>query len=95
MCGIAGILLAHKANPNVMLTKATQTKRANGHEFEMLAPMLGSTPYMLAAQFVAGPAQQAHYAPIDGQDHAVRGEDGARIVGVLKEIAIEGVLVPR
>jgi ankyrin repeat protein len=38
-------LLAHHANPNLPLTKATQTKRANGHEFEMLAPLLGSTPY--------------------------------------------------
>jgi ankyrin repeat protein len=45
-------LLAHHANPNLLLTKATQTKRANGHEFEMLAPMLGSTPYLLASQYL-------------------------------------------
>jgi ankyrin repeat protein len=45
-------LLTHKADPNVVLTKATQTKRANGHEYEMLAPLLGATPYMLAAQYL-------------------------------------------
>jgi ankyrin repeat protein len=45
-------LLAHQANPNLVITKATQTKRANGHEFELLAPLLGSTPYMLASQYL-------------------------------------------
>jgi ankyrin repeat protein len=52
-------LLAHKANPNLMITKATQTKRANGHEFELLAPMLGSTPYMLAAQYLESEMMRA------------------------------------
>jgi uncharacterized protein len=52
-------LLAHHANPNLVLTKATQTKRANGHEFEMLAPMLGSTPYMLAAQYLENDMMRA------------------------------------
>jgi len=52
-------LLAHKANPNAKLTRATQTKRANGHEFEMLAPMLGSTPYMLAAQYLENDMMRA------------------------------------
>lgn len=67
-------LLAHKANPNVMLTKATQTKRANGHEFEMLAPMLGSTPYMLAAQYLENDMMRALAAA--GADTRLSKKDG-------------------
>ena len=67
-------LLAHKASPNVMLTKATQTKRANGHEFEMLAPMLGSTPYMLAAQYLENDMMRALAAA--GADTRLPKNDG-------------------
>jgi ankyrin repeat protein len=67
-------LLAHKANPNIVLTKATQTKRANGHEFEMLAPMLGSTPYMLAAQYLENDMMRALAAA--GADTRLRKKDG-------------------
>jgi ankyrin repeat protein len=49
---LAKALLAHHADPNIVMTKATQTKRANGHEFELLAPMLGATPYTLASQYL-------------------------------------------
>jgi ankyrin repeat protein len=67
-------LLAHKANPNLMLTRATQTKRANGHEFEMLAPMLGSTPYMLAAQYLENDMMRALAAA--GADTRLPKKDG-------------------
>ncbi len=67
-------LLAHKANPNVVLTKATQTKRANGHEFEMLAPMLGVTPYMLAAQYLENDMMRALAAA--GADTRLPKKDG-------------------
>jgi ankyrin repeat protein len=67
-------LLAHKANPNLVITKATQTKRANGHEFEMLAPLLGSTPYMLAAQYLETDMMRALAAA--GADTRLPKKDG-------------------
>ena len=67
-------LLAHHANPNLPLTKATQTKRANGHEFEMLAPLLGSTPYMLAAQYLENEMMRALAAA--GADTRLPKRDG-------------------
>jgi hypothetical protein len=48
---------------------------------------------MLANQLLARPAEQALCAPIDGQDYTVWSENGTRIVGVLKEIAIADVVV--
>jgi ankyrin repeat protein len=67
-------LLAHKANPNLVITKATQTKRANGHEFEMLTPLLGSTPYMLAAQYLETDMMRALAAA--GADTRLPKKDG-------------------
>jgi ankyrin repeat protein len=67
-------LLGHHANPNLVLTKATQTKRANGHEFEMLAPMLGSTPYLLACQYLETEMMRALAA--SGADTRLSKKDG-------------------
>jgi ankyrin len=67
-------LLAHKANPNLVITKATQTKRANGHEFELLAPFLGSTPYMLASQYLETEMMRALAAA--GADTRLAKRDG-------------------
>ena len=67
-------LLAHHANPNLVVTKATQTKRANGHEFELLRPMLGSTPYMLAAQYLENDMMRALAAA--GADTRLSKKDG-------------------
>ena len=68
-------LLAHNANPNLVITKATSTKRANGHEFEMLGPLLGSTPYMLAAQYLENDMMRALAAA--GADTRLPNRDGA------------------
>ena len=45
-------LLAHGAKPNPVITKGTPTRRANGHQYELLGPMIGATPYLLAAQYL-------------------------------------------
>jgi ankyrin repeat protein len=45
-------LLAHGAKPNVLVTKAMSTRRANGHDFLLLSPLIGATPYLLAAQYL-------------------------------------------
>jgi ankyrin repeat protein len=45
-------LLAHGANPNAVMTKAMSTRRANGHDYLLLAPFIGATPYLLASQYL-------------------------------------------
>jgi ankyrin repeat protein len=45
-------LLKHGANPNRTITRGTPSRRANGHQFELLAPLAGATPYMQAAQYL-------------------------------------------
>ena len=44
-------LLAHGANPNPRMTKGTPVRRDNT-DFNLLAPLIGSTPYLLAAKFL-------------------------------------------
>ncbi|HTA71472.1 MAG TPA: ankyrin repeat domain-containing protein [Bryobacteraceae bacterium] len=44
-------LLAHGANPNVPMTKGTPVRRDNT-DFNLLAPLVGATPYLLAAKFL-------------------------------------------
>lgn len=44
-------LLAHGANPNIRMTKATPVRR-NSTDYFLLAPLIGSTPYLLAAKFL-------------------------------------------
>jgi ankyrin repeat protein len=45
-------LLKHGANPNALMTRGTPSRRANGHQFELLSPLNGSTPYAMAAQYL-------------------------------------------
>jgi uncharacterized protein len=44
-------LLAHGANPNIRMIKAT-TVRRNSTDYFLLAPLIGVTPYLLAAKFL-------------------------------------------
>jgi uncharacterized protein len=44
-------LLAHRANPNIRMTKGTPLRR-DTTDFNLPAPLIGSTPYMLAAKFL-------------------------------------------
>lgn len=44
-------LLAHKADPNIRMTRGTPVRR-DTMDFNLLAPLIGSTPYLLAAKFV-------------------------------------------
>lgn len=44
-------LLAHKADPNIRMTKGTPVRR-DTMDFNLLAPLVGSTPYLLAAKFL-------------------------------------------
>jgi ankyrin repeat protein len=57
--GLVKALLAGGANPNAVIWKATSTRRANGHSFELLGPMLGATPYQLAAQYLENDIMRA------------------------------------
>ena len=45
-------LLKHGANPNRQITRGTPSRRANGHQFELLGPLAGATPYVQAAQYL-------------------------------------------
>jgi len=49
--GLVKDLLAHKADPNIRMTKGTPTRR-DTTDFNLLAPLIGSTPYLLAAKFL-------------------------------------------
>jgi ankyrin repeat protein len=44
-------LLAHRANPNMRMTKGTPVRR-NSTDYFLLAPLVGSTPFLLAAKFL-------------------------------------------
>ena len=44
-------LLAHGADPNIRMTKGTPVRR-DTTDFNLLAPLIGSTPYLLAAKFL-------------------------------------------
>jgi uncharacterized protein len=45
-------LLKHGANPNRQIVRGTPSRRANGHQFELLGPLVGATPYLQAAQYL-------------------------------------------
>jgi len=51
-------LLAHKANPNIRMTKGTPVRR-DTTDFNLLAPLIGSSPYLLAARFLEPEIMQA------------------------------------
>jgi ankyrin repeat protein len=44
-------LLAHRADPNLRMTKGTPVRR-NSEDFELPATLIGATPYFLAAKFL-------------------------------------------
>ncbi len=44
-------LLAQKADPNIRMTKGTPVRR-DTMDFNLLAPLVGSTPFLLAAKFL-------------------------------------------
>jgi uncharacterized protein len=44
-------LLAHKADPNIRITRGTPVRR-NTTDFNLLSTLIGSTPYLLAARYL-------------------------------------------
>ena len=48
---LAKALVAHRADPNIRMTKATPVRR-NSTDYFLLAPLIGVTPYLLAAKFL-------------------------------------------
>ncbi len=70
-------LLAHGANPNLRMTKATPVRR-NTTDFILPAPLMGSTPYLLAAKFVEPEIMQTLLA--GGADAKLTMPNGATAV---------------
>jgi ankyrin repeat protein len=67
-------LLAHGADPNIRMTKGTPVRR-NTTDFILPAPLIGSTPYLLAAKFLEPEIMQALIA--GGADARLTMPDGA------------------
>ena len=67
-------LLAHGADPNIRMTKGTPVRRNSTDSF-LLAPLVGSTPYLLAAKFLEPEIMQALIA--GGADPKLTMPDGA------------------
>jgi ankyrin repeat protein len=67
-------LLAHGANPNIRMTRGTPVRR-NSTDFFLLAPLIGSTPYLLAAKFLEPEIMQILIA--GGADPKLTMPDGA------------------
>ncbi len=67
-------LLAHKADPNIRMTKGTPVRR-DTTDFNLLAPLVGSTPYLLAARFLEPEIMQTLAA--GGADPKVAMPNGA------------------
>jgi ankyrin repeat protein len=67
-------LLAHGANPNIRMTKATPVRR-NSTDYFLLAPLIGVTPYLLAAKFLEPEIMQALIA--GGADPKITMPNGA------------------
>lgn len=67
-------LLAHGADPNIRMTKGTPVRR-DTTDFNLLAPLIGSTPYLLAAKFLEPEIMQALVA--GGADPKITMPNGA------------------
>jgi ankyrin repeat protein len=72
-------LIAHGANPNVQMTKGTPLRR-DTTDFNLPAPLVGATPYLLAARFLEPDIMRALVA--GGADPRARMRDGASAVMV-------------
>jgi uncharacterized protein len=72
--GLVKALLAHGADPNVRMTKGMPVRR-NTTDFYLPAPLIGSTPYLLAAKFLEPEIMQALLA--GGADPNLTMPDGA------------------
>jgi len=67
-------LLAHGADPNIRMTKGTPVRR-NSTDYFLLSPLVGITPYLLAAKFLEPEIMQALLA--GGADPKLTMPDGA------------------
>ncbi len=67
-------LLAKGADPNLKITKGTPTRR-NSTDYNLLAPLIGATPYLLAAKFLETGIMKTLLA--DGADPKVAMPNGA------------------
>ena len=67
-------LVAHRADPNLRMTKATPVRR-NSTDYFLLAPLIGVTPYLLAAKFLEPEMMQVLLA--GGADPKITMPDGA------------------
>ncbi|HLK51589.1 MAG TPA: ankyrin repeat domain-containing protein [Bryobacteraceae bacterium] len=67
-------LVAHGADPNLRMTKATPVRR-NSTDYFLLAPLIGATPYLLAAKFLEPQMMQVLLAA--GADPKITMPDGA------------------
>ena len=67
-------LLAHGANPNLRITKGTPVRR-DSTDFNLLAPLIGSTPYLLASRYVEAELMQTLVA--GGADPKITMPNGA------------------
>ena len=66
-------LLAHGADPSLRMTKATPVRR-NSTDYFFLAPLIGATPYLLAAKFLESEIMQVLLA--GGADPRMTMPDG-------------------
>jgi len=67
-------LLAHGADPNIKMTKGTPVRR-DTTDYNLLAPLIGSTPYLLAARFLEPDIMRALVA--GGADPKIAMPNGA------------------
>ena len=67
-------LLAHGADPNIKMTKGTPVRR-DTTDYNLLAPLIGSTPYLLAARFLEPEIMRALVA--GGADPKITMPNGA------------------
>ena len=72
--GLVKALLAHRANPNIRMTKGTPLRR-DTTDFNLPATLIGSTPYLLAARFLEPEIMRALVA--GGADPTLAMQNGA------------------
>lgn len=84
-------LLKHGANPNAQILRGTPSRRANGHQFELLSPLFGATAYAQAAQYLE--VEMMRTLAAGGADTRLVKGDGTTplmlAVGVLASLAVD------